>query len=288
MGFRACFLFLCFFSTLISTELFAGKDGNINAFRDMVGRGELFDAAKGYYGFYEKNKGAKQSDEALAMVARILDSLQDKLTENAEKKCYWVKSAPRTPDCMHKETAWLNKTFGENSFKYTGGEGVAFINYTGEHYKILEKKYKRSPYADEAEFYILLNNLIGMPDDVVPRVEGFVASHKDGYWNRVGSFLLARVNEDVWHVWKKWTWVIYNKKIGEDELIVKAEPYRQAALRILKELAKKDDFIGKKAASEYAMLNAQEYEGTLYSITNASTPGTWQSWGLNILDPPRK
>lgn len=277
-------LHLLVVALFLSLTSFAKDASSLENAASEVKANKFMEAAKSYYSFYKDNKKAKEADLSLAMTGRLLDHLKDQFTEKAEKKCYWAKTSPMSPSCMQKEASDLNDIFGKDSFEYTGGVSLAYLEYKGHHYQIILDSFKKSPYRDESEFYLLLQNLRGHPDIVVPKVKSFMNSHKSGIWNKRALLLWARLNQDIWHVWKKWTWVVYNRQISEDELIIKAEPYRQEALRTYKELFGKGDFFSTVAKVEYGQLERQEDDGALYTITNDSTPGTWDKWGLSLLD----
>ena len=267
------FLFLTFFSA----NLFASSADDV---RKLAASGELEKAALQAY----ITSGGKDGAEMLALTARLLDELHDQFSERYEKKCYWVSGAPQTPECMKKGAKELNEKFGNNAFRYIGGESIAYIEYTGSHYERILKKYKKSSFAEEAEFYLLLQDLQGHPDAVLKRVQRYREKHKSGEWGRRANLLWARVNEDVCFVWRKWTWVVYNGTISDDELIIKSEPYRQEALRTYESLIKNDagSLEAKLAAEDLQKLKTQGDDGALYSITNDSAPGTWKKWGLRV------
>ncbi|MFH1830765.1 MAG: hypothetical protein ABH871_08340 [Pseudomonadota bacterium] len=264
---------LCISSIALADDLDQG--------RALMQQGNLGAAAQFFSQYVRSHPNDKKlTPEALAMTGRILDKLSDSLTGEAEKKCYWVKGGARNPECMRTEAESFNAKFGPGSFKYE--HAITFISYTGSQYKELLKRFPKSNYAPEAEFYILLQNLGGHPDQVLPRIKKFLADHKGGEWNRIGLLLWARVNEDIWHVHRKWSWVLFNEVVDPDELIIRAEPYRQEALKTYKNLKGKKDFVGTKANEEYAKLNAQDDDGHLYSIVNDANPGTLDMWGVEL------
>ncbi len=224
-------------------------------------------------------KEKKRTPEALALCGRLLDRLQDGLTERAEKKCYWAKGAPRTPACMQAEAQGLNARFGSGSFAYE--HAITYIPYTGVQYRRLLSDFPKSSWAAEADFYTLLREVRGHPDKVLPRIKAFLKRRPRGEWNRRGRLLWARVNEDVWFVHRKWSWVLFNSAIAPDELLIRAEPYRQEALRTYRDLMKdKKSFEGRAAAQEFLKLQAQQEDGVTYSIVNDSSPGTLDKWGI--------
>ena len=228
------------------------------------------------YGLTHNDKLAQKS---LTICGRTLDALNDKFTEAAEKDCYWRRGAPKTPMCMKQWTNKYNNEFGAGSFVYR--PSITSIQYTAMHYKMLLKKFKRSKYRAEAEFAILLRQIIGHPDIVLPKIKKYLKENKRGDWHRKGLLLWARVNEDIWYVHRKWSWVLYNNAVDESEMIVRSEPYRQEALKTYKKLMKKKKtFEGQAAAREYSMLKSQKDDGALYSIVNDSFAGPLSRWGI--------
>lgn len=248
--------------------------------RELLSEGNP-EAAADFFCKYAKShpKDKERAAESLALCGRTLDSLQDSLTGAAEKACYWTKGGSRTPECMHAFAEKYNSRFGPNAFQYE--HGITYIRYTGSHYKELMEKYPKTSFTAEADFYLTLHNMIGLPDVVLPRIKSFLAHHPRGEWHRRGLLLWARVNEDIWYVHRKWSWMLYNTQLSPEELIIRAEPFRQEALRTFREVMKeKRTFEGMVAAREYGILNANEEELSVYAITNDSIPGTLQIWGI--------
>ena len=248
--------------------------------RDLVKNGQLEAAAEFFNRYADTHPGdKKKTPEALAWCGRILDAKADLFTGVAEKRCYWVRGAPRTPACMKREAAKLNARFGQGAFRYV--HAVTYIPYIGLHYRRILDRFPKSRYAPEADFYLLLHSLIGHPGDVLPRIKAFCKRHPKKAWHRRCELLWARVNEDIWYVHRKWSWVFYNYRIAPEELVVRAEKYRQVALRTYKSLMKKKKtFEGKAASREYAMLKANQDDNLVYSIVEDSIPGTLESWGV--------
>jgi hypothetical protein len=275
-------LFGCVLSlSLLSLSSIAMGDG-LDQGRAFVREGNMEAAAQFFSQYATSHPDDKKlTPEALALTGRILDTLSDSFTGAAEKKCYWVKGGSRDPDCMKREADSLNAKFGQGSFEYE--HAITFISYTGSHYREIMDRFSKSGYAPEAEFYLLLRNLSGHPDQVLPRIKKFLGNSK-GEWNRRGLLLWARVNEDIWHVHRKWSWVLFNEVVDPEELIVRAEPYRQEALRTFSKLKGKNDFVGKKAKEEYAKLSANQEDGHLYSIVNDANPGTLDMWGVTLTE----
>jgi hypothetical protein len=181
---------------------------------------------------------------------------------------------------MKRHVATYNAKFGQGSFEYE--HAVLYIPYTGVHYKTLLAKFSNNKYVPEADFYLLLKSLVGHPDNVLPKIKTFLAKYKSGEWNRKGLLLWARVNEDIWYVHRKWSWVLFNQQIAPEELVVRAERYRQEALKTYQKLMKesKNTFEGISAAKEYGLLSASQDDGVTYSIVNDSSAGTLHSWGV--------
>ncbi len=225
----------------------------------------------------------KQTPEALAWSGRLLDLLADRFSGEAERRCYWGKRSPRSTACMEKEAQKLNARFGAGAFQ--PAKAIAYLPYTGVHYRTLLKRFPKSSFATEAQFFLLLHALVGKPEKVLPRVSAFYQKHRQREWRRRSQLLWARVNQDVWHVHREWSWVLYDDRISTEEGIIRSEPYRQEALRAYKKLMRKKDTIGKIAAREYALLDDYQDDEHLYSIVNDSNPGTLLSWGVFELPP---
>lgn len=259
--------------------------GDLDAGYSLQAANQAEQAADFFCGYAnaQPNNGT-YTPEALAMCGRLLDELSDILTERAEKKCYWGKSGD--PSCMEAEAGRLNARFGAGSFRYV--HNLLSLVYTGAQYQTVLSRFSNSKYADEADFYILLRGLVGHPDVVLPKIRSYLSRHKSGEWNRKGLLLWARVNEDIWYIHRKWSWVLYNYTIAPDELIIKAEPYRQEAQKAYKALMKSaSTFEGKVAAAEYAKLDAGQEDPVLYSIVEDSHPGTLRlSWGMSVAEAP--
>ncbi|OGQ22897.1 MAG: hypothetical protein A3I05_08435 [Deltaproteobacteria bacterium RIFCSPLOWO2_02_FULL_44_10] len=280
--FEIVFKFLIFFFlTFFVQPLFADHYDDAMS---LLKQGRHEEAAIYFAAFAYESPRHKNAPEALASAGRLLDKFQDSLSEAAEKKCYWSKGAPKTPACMQEHVTQFNKRFGHQAFEYTGGTGIAFIQYTGAHYERILARYAKSKYAAEAEFYLLLRRLKGHPDEVLPRVEGYLRRFPSGEWNRRATLLRGRVNEDISYIWRKWTWVVYNGKITEDELIIKSQPYRMAAIKAFHEVIEKGKNTpeGVIAKRDLELLLQEGDDGNIYSITNDSSGGTWSAWGLTF------
>jgi len=256
--------------------------GDLDTGYSLQQSGQLERAADFFCGYAKSHPNKKKNTpEALAMCGRLLDELADTLTERAEKQCYWG-GKKGDYSCMERAVSNLNSRFGAGSFRYV--HNLLYLVYAGAQYRTILQRFPRSKYAPEADFYILLRELIGHPDTVRPKIKAFLSRHKSGEWHRKGLLLWARVNEDIWYVHRRWSWVLFNNTIAPDELVVRAEPYRREALRTYKKLMKdRNTFEGQAAAREYALLNAGRDDGIIYSIVEDSHPGTLRvNWGVSM------
>lgn len=286
-GFMNAKGFLCaivFLSFVALSPLLVGA-GELDRGLELYADGDLQAAAEFFNNYARDNPGdSKRSPEALAYCGRILDGIADVLTGNAEKGCYWTKGGAASPACMQKFAEQYNLRFGAGAFRYE--HAITYIFYTGLHYEAILEKYPKSPYAPEAEFYLLLRGLVGHPDQVLPKIKSFLARHPKGEWNRKGLLLWARVNEDIWFVHRKWSWVLYNSVVAPEELMIRAEKYRKEALATYEKLMKdKRTFEGIQAAREYEMLKDNRDDDKTYGIVNDSTPGTLIKWGIEMPSP---
>jgi len=160
-----------------------------------------------------------------------------------------------------------NAEHGAGSFELLPQLNV--IRYTGVHFKQLMEKFPDSSYAGEADYHLLTKNLVGSPDEVFPKVKEFLKRHPSGEWNCKGQMLLGRLNQDIWWIHKKWSWVLYNWKMTEEDLIVKAEPYRQEGIRIFEKVSKDcKGEIKEVAQAEAKLLKAHKDDGKFYGIVN--------------------
>lgn len=204
--------------------------------------------------------------KALFDTGQKLDGMVNELTEKAEKKCYWNKGGEKSHACMKNFVDDYNRQYGAGSFTFDAQMNV--FHYTGVHYEKVLQQHPTSDYAPAAEFELLKRNLIGVPDEVLPRVEQFLEKHRGGEWYRKGALLLARLNQDLWYIHKYRSWVLYNWKISDEELIIKAETYRAAALKHFEALFKKEGRTaeGKAAKKEQSLLKEHKDDGKLYGI----------------------
>lgn len=277
------FVWICVFAALASFQFinFASAD-ELDQGKALVKEGKLLDACEFFNQYVVSHPDdKKKTPEAYAWCGRILDAMADSLTEQAEKRCYWNPGSPKSPACMEGEASKFNSKYGDGAFRYE--HNITYINYTGSHYKKIREKFPNSEYAAEADFYLLLRDLAGHPDTVLPKIKAFLKSHSKGEWYRRGLLLWARINEDIWYIHRKWSWVLYNSAISEDELIVRAEPYRREALRtfdVLRKDAKTRE--GQIAQREYDLLKANGEDKVTYGIVTDATPGTLSDWGIDV------
>ncbi len=225
----------------------------------------------------------KYTPQALVQTGRLLDAMTDRISGKAEKHCYWRRGAKRNPNCMRDEVGKLNGLFGAGAFRYE--HAVTYILYTGLQYKEILKRFPKSEYVSEAKFFLLIHDLIGQPDVVLPRIKSFCKKTKRGWKDRCG-LLWARANEDTWYVLRKWSWVFYNDRLAPDELLIRSEPYRQEALRTFARLKRKKGFVGESAKREWKILEENGEDRITYSIVNDSSPGTLADWGVGDLRIP--
>ena len=203
-----------------------------------------------------------------------LDKMSDSLTEKAEKGCYWGKKKERSNSCLQDYVKKFNAEFGGGAFELVSELNI--IRYTGVDFKKLMKEFPKSSYAGEADLYIVSRDLVGNPDVVLPKVENFLDRHPSGEAYRKGLLLSARLNQDIWWIHKKWSWVLYNGKVSEEELATKAEVYREKALKLFGEVSQKfgRSAEGKAARAESALLKTGKDDGKIYGIINESLTGT--------------
>lgn len=263
----------------LAPVVFAGDE--LGPGRTMLADGDLPGAAEFFNKFaVEHPKDSKKTPEALALCGRALDGSADALTGEAEKACYWTKAGGGSPECMAAHAAKYNQRFGVGAFRYE--HAITYLVYTGSHYRKILEDFPKSAYVPEADFYLLLHQLSGHPDIVLPKIKAFLAKYPKGEWNRKAYLLWARVNEDIWYIHRKWSWILYNYQLSPDELVVRAEPYRQQALGTYEKLMKdKNTFEGKAAAREFTLLKANKEDERTYGIVDDAIPGTMMSWGFD-------
>ncbi len=219
---------------------------------------------------------AKDSTEAMNLLktAQDLEGKTSAFTEIAEKRCYWIPKAPKTQECMQQEVEKMNAKYGAGAFVFNPQLNI--VHYSGVHYEQLLRDYPGTDAASEADYHLLNKQLIGHPDVVLPRVKDFLARHRDGKWQAAGLLLWARLNEDIWYIHRKWSWVLYNGTVSPEELIVKSEPYRQEALKTFERLTKEFKKFpeAKIAEKEHALLKDYKTDGKLYGIVNETGLGS--------------
>ena len=281
---RLAIAFVCLITVMVAHINSACAADPLLQGRDMV-KAKRYEAAAVFFNRYAvaHPKDKKYTPEALAETARLLDAMTDKISGKAEKHCYWRRGAKRNPDCMEGEVRKLNALFGAGAFRYE--HAVTYILYTGLQYKEILERFPKSKYASEAKFFLLIHSLIGHPDKVLPKIKAFCKKTR-GEWKDRCTLLWARANEDTWYVHRKWSWVLYNQRIAPEELLIRSEPYRQAALKAFAKLKKKRGFIGETARREYDLLKQNKDDGVVYSIVNDSGPGTLADWGVGNLRIP--
>jgi len=252
------FLIILFVTLNLTATAKESKSEGDNLFE----AGQYESAAKWYAG--------KNTSHDLLCLAKSLEKMSDQINTTAERKCFRSKGGGGG-ECMKKYAESLNEIYGPGSFEYA--EHLVFIRYTGAHYKKIEEGFPKSDEAAEAAYMNLTKNLVGHPDAVLPRITLFLKKYPDGEWHRKSLLLWARINEDIWWIHRKWSWVLYNWTLSEEELIVKAEPYRQEALKTFEQMIKKHSNTdeGKAAKMEYELLKKYQDDGRLYGIINEAS-----------------
>lgn len=213
-----------------------------------------------------------ETAEELVAQGRKMDQYANQVNNDAEQACYRGKGS-HTPQCMVNYANKMNALYGAGAFEFIPTQII--IRYTGTHYQQVLDKYSSSPQAAEAAYYLLEKKLIGSPDEVLGRVRDYIAKYKGPYTLKA-RLLFARLNEDLWWIHRKWSWMLYNGSVAEDELIVRGEKYRQAAVKAYEELIKKDggSAEGKIAKQELAAVKNNQDDGKLYGIvSDAQTSG---------------
>ena len=258
----------------------ASGAGELDEGKRMMDGGNLQGAAEFFNAYASKNPSdSENSAEALAMAGRILDVMADPLTGQAEKSCYWGKGGG-SAECMQRFASQFNARFGEGAFRHDAA--VNFVAYTGSHYRRIASQYPKSRYAPEADFYLLLRDLVGQPEEVEKRVKAFLSKYPKGEWNRKGLLLWARINEDIWHVYRKQGWFLSNSRVSPEDMIIRAEAYRKEALGTYAKLMRESGtFEGAAAAREHGNLMENREDSVTYSIVNDSTPGSLSAWGIS-------
>ncbi len=217
---------------------------------------------------------AAESPEELLAQGRKMDQYAEQVNNDAEQACYRGRG-PRTPQCLADYAKKMNAQHGAGAFEFIPTQII--IRYTGSHYRQVLEQYPNSPLAAEAAYFLLEKNLLGTPDEVLKRVQDYIAQYPKGPWNLRARLLYARLNEDIWWIHRKWAWMLYNGSISEDELVVRGEKYRQAAIKAYQDLIKKSGRSpeGKIAKQEYEALKNYQDDGVMYGIvSDAVTSGS--------------
>ena len=259
--FASCFLLL---SANAADNQYAAGDR-------LLSSGKYEEAANWYLNFTKEHAGdSKLMPGAYIKLGESLEKMSDIINTRAERVCFRSGSKLRGTPCMQAYAAKLNATYGPGSFEYS--EALVIIQYTGAHYNKVADEFPKSGLAAKSAYLRLSKNLVGRPDQVLSGIKVFTDKYKSGEWGRKGRLLWARMNEDNWWIHRKWSWVLYNWSISPEELIVKAEPYRQEALRSFEDIIKKDGGTaeGKAAKKEYELLKVYKDDGRLYGIVNES------------------
>ena len=281
-------LFLCFStSLLLCFSVFLSRDAHastVDDARNLIMSGQLETGAQ----MLAKEEQSHPSPEGLLLLGQTLDRLVDLFSERVEMACYWGHAREATPSCAQAQADKLNAIYGAGAFKFV--TDIAYVPYTGIHYRQIMNKFSGSKEAGEAEFQLLLKNLIGPPKEVLDRVRDFLNHHKSGETNRKALLLWARVNKDMWYIHHAWSWVIYNQKYSPAELTAKAEPYRKEAIKTFEELISKHSgtFEAGAAQQELSLIKANQYDSEVYSILQDTVGGSPDKWGSKIPKPSLK
>lgn len=252
---------------LLASQAFAknGMEEGDNLFK----AGSYKEAAKWYQNYANTQaKGDKEKAEALGKFGQSLEKLSDGYSADAEKKCYWQSRAGTV--CMENYVKQLNAEWGDGAFEYVANLNI--IKFAGGFYKQLSASSSDESVICDADFNTLSRNTLGQPDEVLARVDSFMQKYPDGACYRKGLLLKARLNEDLWYIHLKWSFVLYNWRLSEEELIVRSEKYRNEAVKLYEELISKfkrtpEAEIAKK---ELKLVKAHKTDGKLYGIINES------------------
>lgn len=255
---------ITFFAMLVSQNL-AAESATSKSAQDLYNSGGYQAAADLLVG-YINGEGANDP-EALLLYGKALDKMTEGINTDAEKKCYRSAGAPHTPKCMYDYASRLNSKYGPGTFEYV--HAIITIKYTGVQFKELLSKFPNSDAAAEAAYFELTKNLIGPPEEVIPRIEDYLKKYKKGKWHNSALLLLARINEDIWYIHKEWSWMLYGNTLSEDQLIIKGEPYRKEAMRLFKKVRGGEE--GKAAKRELQLLKNNQTDGKIYGIVNESS-----------------
>ena len=264
-------VFLAFIAvTLLSAKAFASAGDDLFNSKQYEAAADVFAAD-----LQQNSSNAKKAAYDLLMLGQSLDKALSEINTKAERSCFRSGKGGSGGGggklCMVEFAEKLNAKYGPASFFYD--EQQILIVYTGAQFRTILEKYPQSDVAEQADYLLLSKKLIGHPDTVLPQIKDFIERNKSGEFNRKGRLLWARINEDIWVIHRKWSWVLYNWSISPEELIVKAEPYRQEAIRsfesLIKDAPRSEE--GKAAKKELEQLKKYEDDGKIYGIINEST-----------------
>ncbi len=231
--------------------------------------GNYKEAAKWYQGYASTQaKGDKEKALALGKVGQCLEKLSEGYSTDAEQRCYWKSHAGQS--CMENYVRQLNAEWGEGAFEYVANLNI--IKYAGSHYRQIAAGSSDEMVVCEADYNTLSRNLLGQPDEVLTRVDAFMQKYPDGSCYRKGLLLKARLNEDLWYIHLKWSFVLYNWRLSEEELIVRSEKYRTEAVRLYEEIISKYKRTpeAEAAKKELKLVRQHKTDGKLYGIINES------------------
>lgn len=203
----------------------------------------------------------------MLLYGKSLDKMTEQINTEAERVCYRSAGSPHSPKCMDNYAAKMNNKYGSGSFEYD--PAIVTIKYTGTQFdKVLEIT-EKGDVAAEAAYYKLSKNLIGHPSQVLPRIEDFLKKYPKGEWHRKAMLLWARINEDVWWIHRNWAWLLYNWDLSSEDLILRAEPYRQRAIKAFRKVRGGEE--GKAAKEELKLLKENKSDGKIYGIVKESS-----------------
>lgn len=261
---------LAFFAAAIfSGDVFASAGESLFSSKQYEAAADVFTAE-----LQQNSANPKKTAYNLLMLGQSLDKALGEINTKAERECFRSGKGGSGGGggklCMMEFAEKLNAKYGPASFVYD--EQQILLVYTGAQFRTILEKYPKSDVAAQADYLLLSKKLIGSPDAVLPQIKDFIERNKSGEFNRKGQLLWARINEDIWVIHRKWSWVLYNWSISPEELIVKAEPYRQEAIRSFEELIKAAPRSeeGKAAKKELELLKKYQDDGKIYGIINES------------------
>lgn len=209
-----------------------------------------------------KVKESKAGSKVKVLYGRCLEGMTEKINTDAEMKCYRSPKAPKHFSCMKKYAENMNKKYGAGSFEYV--HNIVTIRYSGMHYSGA----KNGNITSEAAYYELTKNLIGKPALVLENIDKYIEKYGKGVWRKRALLLKARINEDIWWIHKNWSWLLYDGRISEEDLLIQGEAYRQEAIKLFKKV--RGGAEGKMAKKELKLLKKSESDGKFYGIINES------------------